>query len=58
MRRALILAVLALSAACRREPDFDQRYKAAQQRLEAKSAGIDRDLASAAAESGTPPASR
>lgn len=44
MRTAIILGAL-LIAGCKREPDFDERYAAAQRQLEAKSAGIDRDIA-------------
>ncbi|MDE2435143.1 MAG: hypothetical protein KGM49_02675 [Sphingomonadales bacterium] len=46
MRRAAIILGLVLIAGCRREPSFDERYKAAQQRIDAKSAAIDKELAS------------
>lgn len=43
LRLALLIGLLVL-AGCRREPSFDERYKAAQQRLDAKAAAIDREL--------------
>ena len=45
MRRALILALLL--AGCSREPSFDERYAATEQRLQTKAAQIDREAAAA-----------
>lgn len=44
MRPGLILALLLVG--CNREPSFDERYAATQQRLSDKAAEIDRDVAS------------
>jgi hypothetical protein len=44
MIRAPIALCLALLAGCNREPDFDQRFKAAGERLETKAAAIDKEL--------------
>ncbi len=42
MRGAIIFALML--AGCSREPSFDQRYAAVEQRLKAKAAKIDREL--------------
>lgn len=44
MLRLFAVLALILLAACKREPDFDTRYKAAEQQLQASSAAIDREL--------------
>ena len=60
MRFAAIVALalaLTLLAGCKQQ-SFDERYKSAQHKLDAKTAGIDRDLAAAqsdAAEAGVIP---
>lgn len=46
MRHAVILA-LVLSG-CSREPTFDERYAATEQKLSEKAAAIDRDVSSVA----------
>lgn len=46
MRCAVILALLL--AGCKREPSFDERYAATEQRLQARAAEIDRQVASPA----------
>ncbi|MBS0482287.1 MAG: hypothetical protein JSR96_09065 [Proteobacteria bacterium] len=33
-----------LLAACRQEPDFDDRYKAAQQQIDARGVAIDKEI--------------
>lgn len=45
MRRALPVALLLLSA-CHHEPDFDERYSAAQKQLDDTARQIDAQLAS------------
>ncbi|WP_394269640.1 hypothetical protein [Qipengyuania sp.] len=55
----IALAALAL-AGCKDEPSFDERYEAAEEKLEEQAAGIDRDLAKGLAdtprgETTTPP---
>jgi len=60
MRRLFAVLALVLLAACKREPDFDTRYKAAEQQLQASSAAIDRELDAAqgdAAAAGIAPSS-
>lgn len=57
MMRIVALLVLILLAGCKQQ-SFDERYNAAQKKLEAKSAAIDKDLAVAqsdAAEAGVIP---
>lgn len=44
--RGIIFLALAL-AGCSREPTFDERYAATQQKLSEKSAAIDRELGAA-----------
>ena len=46
MRRVAGIFALLLLAACKQQ-SFDERYKAAQHRLDAKTAAIDKDLAAA-----------
>ena len=56
MRRGgVILTLLALvtAAGCKDEPSFDERYEAAEKRLEKKAAAIDRELEKGLV--GTPP---
>ncbi len=58
MTRMVAILALMLLAACKQQT-FDERYTAARQKLEAKSAAIDKDLAAAqsdAAEAGVIPA--
>lgn len=43
-----MLILLVLLAGCSREPSFDERYAATQQRLEARSAEIEQQLATTA----------
>lgn len=54
MRNALAAGILLLAglalASCKREESFDERYAAAQRRLDEKSAGIDRELAAASSD--------
>jgi outer membrane murein-binding lipoprotein Lpp len=47
VRRALAALALALLSGCGQEADFDQRYKAAGERLETKAAAIDKELEAA-----------
>ena len=52
MRGWFVLAVgsaLVLLGACRREPDFDERYAEANRRIEERAQALDRDMASGAA---------
>lgn len=51
------MLLLLLTVACQREPDFDQRYKTAEQKLAEKSQAMDREIAAsegAASESDEP----
>ena len=48
--RRLIVSLLLLLAAYQREKSFDERYKAAQEKLAGKSAAIDRELDAAASD--------
>ena len=54
--RAAALFVLVLMSACKAEPSFDERYARTQQRLEARAAEIDRQVASGAASDAAPAA--
>lgn len=45
MRGAALLALALLATGCKKEPTFDERYKATQGRIEAKSRELDRELA-------------
>jgi hypothetical protein len=46
MRKGSAVLLMAGAAlACRSEPDFDERYEAAEQRIERKAQSIDRELA-------------
>lgn len=61
MARVLTALAFTLLACCRQEPDFDERYTAAQQRIEAKAGAIEDELAAAqrdaaAGDSAAPPA--
>ena len=42
--RHLAAAALLLCAACREEPDFDQRYQEAQEKISTKARAIDAEL--------------
>ncbi len=44
------LILLAALSGCRQEPDFDQRYRQTQQKIDAKAAAIDRELDAAASD--------
>ncbi|UVI40283.1 hypothetical protein [Qipengyuania spongiae] len=44
-----MLVLLAATAACQEEPNFDERYDAAQETIRATAQGIDSDLARSAA---------
>jgi outer membrane murein-binding lipoprotein Lpp len=44
MYRPVAAFALLLLAGCKQEAGFDERYKAAEQKLDAKAAAIDRDL--------------
>ena len=50
--RLTLVAVLSM-AACREEPDFDQRFDAAQQEIRERAEAIDRDLAKRARPQGS-----
>ena len=54
--RAVLALLILLSAACQREPDFDERYARAARELRQKSIDIDAELASQAALAPTDPA--
>jgi|TARA_B100000678_G_C18169779_1_gene486695 hypothetical protein len=43
MRGSAVICLLCL-AACRNEPSFDERYEAAQERIEDTADGIDQEL--------------
>lgn len=48
MRPAAIVAVLAafaVLAGCRQEPEFDERFEAAEKRIDAEAAALERELA-------------
>lgn len=51
MRLVCALAVLLALAGCKRQPSFDERFDAAQKKLEAKTRAIDQELSVAASES-------
>lgn len=55
---AALLAVAALLAGCRQEPDFDERYDKAEAAIRARAAAIDRDLAAAEREARAGPAAQ
>ncbi len=50
MRLACAFAVLLALAGCKQEPSFDERFDAAQKKLEAKTKAIDAELSVAASE--------
>jgi len=50
--RILAVAFLLLCAGCRAEPDFDERYAAAERRLQAQQQAIDAELAKRAEAAG------
>jgi len=52
MRRLTLplLIVLAALAACKQEPDFDQRFDQTRQKIDARAAAIDRELDAAASD--------
>lgn len=45
MRRAVLLIVLLLLAACGKEPDFEERYDKAAKEIEARAKAMDADIA-------------
>jgi len=50
LRGWLVLAVLASTTACKREPSFDERYAGAQKAIRDKARELDRDMATRAAD--------
>lgn len=46
-RSFIALAVLGLLAACRNEPDFDERYEAAEEKIRTAAAEMDKELVEA-----------
>lgn len=50
MRLVCAFAVLLALTACKQEPTFDERFDAAQKKLEAKTKAIDQELSVAASE--------
>ena len=47
----VLLALLLVSGCGRQQPDFDERYAAARQKLEASAAAIDHEIAASASAS-------
>ena len=47
----VLLALLLLGSCGRQQPDFDERYAAARQKLEASAAAIDHEIAASASAS-------
>lgn len=45
MRAGFLILLLLGATACKREPSFDERYAAAQKRIDAKSQELDTELA-------------
>jgi len=52
-RAATAAGLLILASACREEPDFDERYQAAQEKIRDKAAELDKQLAKAQREQAT-----